>query len=346
MKNYFLTKYLILSCKVTPFKVLGFSLKNSTPKAFLSRSMKGIIFNILFLIFLFFPKISLAQDKGIGVYPPIIKINTTAPSSITIPIELRNLENKPIEAQISIRPFNTDLNGKISLILYKDYTKEILSLIENIKLQEVDQNVSKLVFSPNETKKVNLKINIDKETKDKDFYFSLLFLINNTDSSENTRSLISIGAGTNVLVAIGESKESYLESFSSSMLTPEGKLKFNISLTNMGQHFITVKPQVKIANIFGKIVEYVDLKEEIILPEQTKVLSNEKNQNTIFTQRKYYFGPYKASLSLDTAYQKTVSDKNLFLFVLPGGTIWLIIGCGIIITAIIHRIKLRRLKKS
>lgn len=344
MKKYFLTKYLILSCKVTPFKVPSFSLKNSIPKAFLSRPLQGIIFNILFLIFLFFPKISLAQEKGISVYPPIIKINATPPSNISVPITVKNIEDKPIEAQISIRPFNTAHTGQINLILYKDYTKEILTIIDNIKLQENDQTISKLVFSPNEIKKLNLKIDINKEAKNKDFYFSILFLINNEDASESTRSLISIGAGTNVLLAIGNSKESYQKSFSSPIMTSEGYLKFNISIANTGKHFITIKPQIRITNLFGNLVEEIDLKEENVMPKQTKVLSNKKNPNTIFTQRKYYFGPYKASLSLDTAYQKTVSEKNLVIFVLPGGTIWLLTGGILIIIAIIQRIKIRRRK--
>ncbi len=307
---------------------------------------KYFLVSYLILILLVFPKIALAKERGIGVYPPIIKINATAPSSISVPISLINLEDKPIEAQISVRPFNIDQTGKINLILYKDYTKEILSILDNIELQEEDQNVSKLVFSPNEARKINLKIDINKELSNKDFYFSILFLLSNQDSSENTRSLISIGTGTNVLLAIGDSKQSYQENFSSPMFTSEGNLKFNISLANTGEHFITIKPQVRIANIFGKVVEDIDLKEENIPPGQVKVLSNKKSHNTIFTQRKYYFGPYKASLNLNTAYQKTVSDKNLFIFVLPGGTIWLIIGSGIIIISLIQRTKARRLKRA
>lgn len=305
---------------------------------------KYFLVGYLTLILILFPKIAFAEEKGIGIYPPIIKINATAPSNITVPITLKNLEDKPIEAQISIRPFSIGRTGKINLILYKDYTKEMISLIENIKFQEEDQNVSKLVFSPNETKKLSLAIDIAKESKIKDFYFSLLFLINNKDSSESTRSLISIGTGTNVLLAIGDSKKSYRESFSSSMLTSEGNLKFDISLSNTGEHFITVKPQVRITNIFGRVVEDIDLKEENILPGETKVLSNVKNQNTILSLRKYYFGPYKASLSLDAAGQKTISDKSLAILVLPGGTIWLLTGGTLIIIAIIQRIKTRRQK--
>ena len=307
---------------------------------------KYFLVSYLILILLVFPKIALAQEKGIGVYPPIIKINATAPSIVSIPIALKNLEDKPIEAQISIRPFNIDQAGKINLILYKDYTKEILSILDNIELKEKDQNVSKLVFSPNETRKINLKIDINKELRNKDFYFSILFLLNNQDSSENTRSLISIGTGTNVLLAIGNSKESYQESFSSPMLTSEGNLKFNISLANTGEHFITIKPQVRIANIFGKVIEDIDLKEENILPGETKTLSNVKNQNAILSLRKYYFGPYKAALSLDIADQKTISDKSLAILVLPGGTIWLLTGSTLLIIAIIQRIKTRRRKNT
>lgn len=305
---------------------------------------KYFLGSFLILSLLVFPKIALAQEKGIGIYPPIIKINATAPSNISIPITLRNLEDKPIEAQISIRPFIIDRGGKINLILYKDYTKEMLSIIDNIKLQEEDQNVSKLVFSPSETKKLNLKIDINKETKDKDFYLSVLFVINNQDSSDNTRSLISIGTGTNVLLAIGNSKDSYQGSFSSSILTSEGNLKFNISLANTGEHFITIKPQVRITNIFGKIVENIDLKEENLLPGENKTLSNSNTQNIIFSGRKYYFGPYKATLNLDIADHKTISDKSFVTFVLPGSTIWFTVGGIALIILIIQRIRARKQK--
>lgn len=307
---------------------------------------KFFLFSYLILILLFFPKLAFAEEKGIGVYPPIIKINATAPSNISLPITLKNLGDMPIEAQASIRSFGINQTGKINLILYKDYTKEMLSIIDNIKLQEKDQTISKLVFSPNEIKKLNLKIDINKEVQNKDFYLSILFLINTQDSSDNTRSLISIGAGTNVLLAIGNSKESYQESFVSPLLTSEGNLKFNISLANTGEHFITIKPQVRITNIFGKVIEDIDLKEENVLPGETKTLSNTKIQNSILSQEKYYFGPYKAILSLDIAGRKTISDKSIIIFVLPGGTIWFLTG-GIMLTIlIIQRIRTRRRKNS
>ncbi|MEK7573272.1 MAG: hypothetical protein AAB531_02500 [Patescibacteria group bacterium] len=306
-------------------------------------------FLLIFISFslLILPKTVEAEQRGIGVYPPIIKITASAPSDISVPISVKNMEDKPIEATISIRPFKIDQSGAINYILYKDYTREVSALIETVVLQEENQNVSKLVFSPNGIKNLKLKIDIGKDQKEKDIYFSVLFLVTNQDSSENTRSLLSIGTATNVLLAIGENTlPSYQDRFSSSVLTSEGNLKFKITLANTGKHFMSIKPQLIIKNVFGKEIEILNLKEENILLGQTKELSNTNPDNLVISGKKYYFGPYIAILSLNTAGQETISNKSITIFVLPGSTIWLLSAGTIIILLIIQRIRVKRRKKN
>ena len=281
---------------------------------------------ILILNLIIFPKSASAEEKGIGVYPPIIKINATAPANISVPITVKNLEDKPIEVQISVQPFEIGSNGMVSLILHKDYTKEIIALIKKVHVQEGDQNVSKLVFSPQETKTLSLKADIDTGQENRDFYLSVVFTVNNKDISENTRSLISIGTATNVLISTGALNQSFSQSFSSPLLISEGHLKFNSSLTNTGAHFATVKPRVRITNIFGKIVEEITLTEEVMLPGETRTISNQHSDSLISSHLKYLFGPYKATLSINSSPQEALQSKSVFIFVLPGGTIWLIIG--------------------
>lgn len=305
--------------------------------------MKRVIFlTLLALFFSLSPDVSAEEAKGLGVYPPVIKIKSTPPAEISIPIKVRNLGDKPIEADISIRALNIDQNGTPNLTLYKDYTREMTELLEAVRIKEKDQTVSSLLFSPREEKNLELNINLDKNIKAKDYYLSLILLAKSQESSTNSHSLVTLGVSSSILLSLGNNETSYETRLFSSLFTFEDKLKLEGSITNNGKSFVVVKPQIVIENVFGKKIEVIDLGEQILLAGQTKKLYNTQAETVLASENKYLFGPYRVSLWTQEDNRKNISNNNRIIFVFPGWTILMPIIAVFITLLITKRVIAKR----
>lgn len=306
--------------------------------------MKKLIFTAILILLICSTNTSssYASDIGLGVYPPLIKAHADKPSSIRLPLKVKNMGDEPIEVNVSIRALNATRDGSPELILFKDYTPEFTALVEAINIIENDQNVSTLTFSPEETKELKLNIEISKEQKEKDYYFSVIFQIANKEQDENSHSLIQASTAANVLLSVGRTDPSYEADLTSSPLTFGGNLKFKSSISNTGSSFLTFRPQISIENIFGKSIEVINFKEQNVLAGQSKRLYNDLSEANIVSKNKYILGPYKARLMLNMEGKETISEKIIFLFVIPDWSLWTLSIGGVVLSLIIKRIIVRR----
>lgn len=282
---------------------------------------------------------SFAKANSLGIYPPIIKIEAISPATIYVPITVSNLEESPVEVQISIRQVKFGPNGEPSLVLYKDYTPEDSDMAKRIELKEDIQTISKTVLSPFQSKQFKLKIDIQQNQKDRDFYFSVVFLTSEADKSENSHSVEQIGISSLVLLSIGKGGEATIDTFSSPLVTTEGNLKFTATLSNQSKHFVTLNPTIDIKNIFGKTIEIIKLK-ETTMPAGSEAELNYPGKNLgIQTNSKYFFGPYNATLRLNPGHKGPSGSKELSLMVLPGRSIVLITFLILVLIFIVIRVK-------
>lgn len=296
---------------------------------------KFILFGLLFSIYLSLASTkAIAEEKGLGIYPPIVTIKAISPSKIEIPIRVKNMGNSTLEAQVSLRPFTLDQNGKVKLILHKDYTPENFSILSTSRLLQNDQIVSKLIFSPHQEQDLILEINIEPNQKSKDFYFSVLIESSGNETSQNSYSKQEIGAASNILLSIGDEPIVITSDFQSPLFTTSGGTKFEASLKNTSNHFSTVHPRIIIKNIFGNTIEIIDLKEQNILPNQ--VISFGPESNEVQANKKYLIGPYNAVLELNTTASTKGSQEISFIVVPVKQTIFTITLIFVIIFIILR----------
>lgn len=269
------------------------------------------------MLILAYPSISLAQKQSIGVYPPIVKIKAIPGSSLSVPIRVKNLEKEPIEARISLRPFKSDNMGRVSFVLYDDYTPENSSILTKVRLRENNQNVSKVVLSAYQEKKLDLQVNLDQKEEIRDYYFSVVFLSIPQESSENSHSNISIGTAANIVLSLGEKPNLRVHSFQSSPFTKQGRIKFGAEIQNDGKSFATVKPIIEVKNIFGSTVEAIKLNEATVPSKSSRILNDNGNPE-LKSEKNYFLGPYKASLTIYSEGKEVASSQDLSIIILPG----------------------------
>lgn len=301
---------------------------------------KTIVFITLSLFFLFSDVAEpvLAQKQALGVFPPITKIRTKSGQEISTPIKVKNLTDRPIEAQIILKPFKADEDGKVNLILYKDYTAENSSILKNVKLLEDGQSISNIVLSPKQEEALSLNIKTETNQKPQDFYFSIIFIVSPNDKTENSYSNVRIGIASNILLAIGNNSNLSISDFSSPLFTGEGNLKFSAQIENSGDNYATIHPLITIKNIFGKTIEVIETKEENLLAKASKTLG--EDSGVIVSKEKYFVGPYTATIELRPTSPANSVSKSLSVFVMPGLTSFLSFAIILLILALF--IKIRR----
>ncbi len=281
---------------------------------------------------------AIAEEKGLAIYPPIIKIKAQAPTNIKVPIKVKNLTDTTQEAEILIKPFRMGKDERLELILQKDYTPEVSKFLSSIRPTEDDQNISKTIFSPQQQKSISLSIDIPKDFTTQDYYFSVIFVTSDTSLPQSSHSKQQIGIGTNILLSVGKSSGFLTSSFSSPFFTNEGALKFTAGVKNESDHFATINPQVDIKNIFGNTIETIDIGEHNVLAKS----SISFDQKKLTSRNKYFFGPYKTEFLVNGGLTK---DKVQYILVLPGKSVLIFTAILIFFAGLSIRIR-ARLKKN
>lgn len=277
---------------------------------------------------------------SLSINPPITKIKVNPPAKVRSEIKIKNPSDSPVNLGFVVKPFvaNENNTNQVKYLLYADYTASNRNFLQKVKILENDQSVSKITLAPKQEKKLILLIDLPKEEKSIDHYFSLVFLTQNQDKLNSSYSQIVEGIATNVLVSIKpQGYKAEIQDFSTSSLVSGGPVKFNVKIKNIGDHFITTNGHILIKNIFGQTVGKVDLEPTNILTKSTAKVSS-KGNNDIIWPEKFLLGSYRAKLYVNYENSPTLLKEIRFL-AMPTKQIIVLTIIGIIIIFIRKRAK-------
>src|SRR3989344_2962398 len=314
-------------------------------------------FLLLFtLIILSFPKLVLAKEVSLQLYPPITKIRVYEKGLVEFKVNVKN--NSPIlqEYNIELLPFEVkDGNSgqiKPSLTTSSSY----LALFQDISFLDQDKSIKTLKLLPQEKKDVTIAIDIKDNQLNGDYYFSLLFTSLPATDNPDSYSQIQNSLSSNVLLslALGSDLKSSLivSEFKTNFFFFNGPIPFSTTITNQGTNFDTVKGYIEIKNMFGQKIAKLQLFPQNVLSRQSRRLNNppptsdglniklrEQYMNNVVWDESFLFGYYQAKLVLENSDKITTGSSNFIAIPL----IALIII--VIIISVVISIYLRVIKK-
>lgn len=117
-------------------------------------------------------------DLDIGVFPPILQVNATAPTDAKANVSVSNLTDQTVNLDILFKEFTQDENenGQVKYLQPKEFIGADPLIFDKIKILEGNNPINSLTLSPKAQKTLTLEINIPKDEPPSDYYFSILFV--------------------------------------------------------------------------------------------------------------------------------------------------------------------------
>lgn len=283
----------------------------------------------LFVYIASFAQTANAEPLSLSINPSIIEIHAIPPSTATSALTIKNKSDRQVSLKTELRPFKAKLeNGEL------EYLRNSLTL-KNVQLLDNGVPVKSITLEPNQQKKLTLSINIPQNISD--YYFSIIFVSDNTSSPTSTSSLNQLGIAANVLLSVGakETPDAILEEFSTALFYESGPVPFTIRIKNKGAHFIKPKGKVIIKNMFGQSIGKLDLVGVNILGNSIRAIPNDLYFHTpkALWKEDFLLGFYTATLNLSLSSDGPNIIKSIHFLAFPfqGLTIIIIIAVAVII---------------
>lgn len=306
----------------------------------------SIFFTLLFI--LFDSKTVNAQQISVGIEPAILQIEATSPSLVKSAISIQNQSDQNVTYSIFLLPFKpgASLNGQPEFD--KKLIDEYKDIFGKIQISDEKGTLTQISLAPKQKKDLTLSIQLLKDEKPKDYYFSVIFISENL-SAKSTDSLVGAraGIGTNVLLSIGpkSTTKGHIEMFSSKKFVTKGPMQFKLNIKNDSSHYITTDGNLVIKNIFGQTVGNINLVPTNILAGSNRLIESDNNSNPndpkIIWDEKFLLGIYKADLTISLSDEGPIfkDSKMFFAFPVEG-----VLGILLIIILTIGMIKRARSK--
>lgn len=275
-----------------------------------------------------------AQGQSISIYPPVIEVQTTPPSSPSVPIIIHNDNEENVTLSIQLIPFRTnDVSGEVRLVpeeiskgFYPYYRDKIQFLVDAKKTDTI-------TLAPLESKEVELNINLTKGDPPGDFYYSIIFISASNSPSETSASTFPTGIATNLLLSIGpkDTAAGGISQFTTSSFKSKGPVDFTLKLHNASKHVINPTGTITIQNVFGKNVgeviilsQYVLARSDRFLVDATQSTTSGQLENTLLDPtpkviwpENFLFGWYKATANIQLEDNSTVYKAETYFFAFP-----------------------------
>lgn len=243
------------------------------------RHIRLIFFTFLLAISYYLSSIILpsayAQGTSLSIYPPIIEVQTTPPSSPLAPITIQNNNETDVVLKIQLIPFKPKgLNGDIELNpeaintgFYKYYKDKIQFLVDGIKTDTI-------TLAPLEAKEVDLNINLEKGDPPGDYYYSIVFLTADNALDDTSSSLLPAGIATNLLLSIGPKDRTIggISEFTTSFFKKGGPVEFKLRVHNASTHLVLPTGKLTVKNILNQTVGIVDILPQFVLAGSDRYL--------------------------------------------------------------------------
>lgn len=275
-----------------------------------------------------------AEGQSLSIYPPVIEVQTTPPSSPLVPIVIQNNNSEDVTLQIELIPFKTNnISGQIILMpeeihkgFYPYYKDKIQFLVDSKKTNSISLQAL-------ESKEVDLNINLAQGDPPGDYYFSIVFISSGNTTEGTNVSRIPTGIATNLLLSIGPKDEASggISQFSTSSFKNAGPVNFVLKLHNASKHVINPTGSIEISNIFGKKVGSVKILPQFVLARSDRFLLdndqgspssnlttelNDKNLQVIWPE-KFLLGFYKAKARIQLEENESILTSNTYFLAFP-----------------------------
>lgn len=298
--------------------------------------MRKLIYTLLGIaIFLSFatPDSTFAQGQSVSIYPPVIQVDSSPPSSPVVPIMIQNNESEPVTLNIQLIPFRTDgKSGQVILTpeelskgFYPYYQNKIQFLLDSKKTNSVE-------LQPLESKEIDLNINLAKGDPPGDFYYSIVFISAPSGPNENSESNIPTGIATNLLLSVGPKDEASggISQFGTLSFQTHGPVDFTLKLHNASNHVINPTGTITIKNMVGKNVgsikllpQYILSRSDRFLVDDSQATSSAKRQTFLDTTPQviwpetFLFGWYEATANVQLEDNGPVLHSNTYFVAFP-----------------------------
>ncbi|HSW97643.1 MAG TPA: hypothetical protein VLF89_07505 [Candidatus Saccharimonadales bacterium] len=293
----------------------------------------------LLLIFFFTPVKSEAASLSLGIYPPLIKIQTSPNSHIQQHITISNYGSDPIIVNITFKMFKSaeKKNGEIVFLPNSDKAKDFFT--EHLKILDGSIPINQVLLSPKQHKSLSIDINTPKEKKETDYYISVLFISNNTSQVKSNESLLSEGIANNVLLSIlpQPSRDlGYIKQFTGPHFADKDPLVFFVEAGNQGNHFISANGKINIVNMLLGSKETIKLQPVTILANSSRYMTDyrDKSISQIELKHGFLFGIYKADVEMYFGKNPKAFHRIIYFYSYPiigfGVTLLILIFIGII----------------
>jgi len=269
---------------------------------------KTIIYNgfkFLFLVLIFvlctlsLSKVE-ASEFSLGIYPPLLKIQAQIPAMIKAPITIQNLSDDSVNLDVLIKLLGTKNENEDKVFFSKIQVLDKTTPIRNLSL------------GPKQKKDLFIKIDVDKNDPQKDYYFYIQFISKeNKIDKEASYSQILGGVYLSIMLSLGrQDPKATLEEFSSPVFIDRPSVPFVIKIKNTGQHFISPYGIITIKNFLKQTVSQIDIPLTNILKEST-------NSIRVDWTKSFILGLYTATLDLSISEEGPVFSKSLSFFAFP-----------------------------
>ncbi len=250
-----------------------------------------------------FPEKANASAFSVSVYPPVIKINATAPVGLKSVIIVSNPTDQTETFDISFKHF-TQADSETGQVRYLRSTELKLKdplIFERIKIFDGEDEISSLELGPKQQKQLSIQFDITEEETISDYYFSIIFTSSKpTSDAQKNKSDILSAVATNVLLSIGPqaTPQAEISEFSAPLFTNKGPVEFKVKATNLGEQFINARGHILIKNMFGQTVGSIGLTPTNILGLTSRFIPSDKQLSKAVWPETVLIGPYTATLYL------------------------------------------------
>lgn len=257
-----------------------------------------------------------AQEQSLSIYPPVIEVQTTPPSSPSVPIVIHNNSNSDVYLKIDLIPLRQ--NGATGTVIidptlsdkgfYKYYEDRTQFLLENKK-------ISSLMLEALETKEINLNINILEGDPPGDYYYAVTFISEASGPNDTSSARLPNGLATNLLLSIGPKDKSTggINEFKTDRFLAKGPVEFNLKIHNSSKHLIQPSGNIEISNMFGLKIGSVEILPQYILSGSDRYMvdtiqasgearlayNDTNNTPKVIWPEKFLLGIYKAKAIIE-----------------------------------------------
>lgn len=273
---------------------------------------------------------------SLGIYPPIIRIQSNPNVTVKVPITVLNNSDKNLQIEIFLKSFydSGDKDGSISYYSEKDLPDRDSNFIKLVKVMDKDSEIKNINLYPKEYKTLNLEFKAPDDLAS-DYYFSVVFSKNVEKANyQETKSYLQPSVATNILLSKADSNPSaVIDEFNTEMIHLNSPVKIYLEIKNTSEQFQTISGKVIVYNTFGKVVDHIELSPEVVLANSSKVLHENKNDQEIELGSKFMLGLYKAHAEIKSE-GKTLASKDVNFISVPFGFMLILIFVLIFILGI------------